>query len=200
LAEPFTQADARHAELFAQHVAAALLLVELAETSEELTASRLVLADQVKQLEALNRIKDEFIANVSHELRTPLTAVVGNLATVNGGVQIPDEVRVELLHAAERQARRLGDLLENLLAASRLVGEDPAVVAQPIDVRSFLQEIAAVLRSRAPRRSIAMRVRGTPSIVSDPTLLYRILFNLGDNALKYSDGRVGLTARVRGSW
>jgi signal transduction histidine kinase/PAS domain-containing protein len=195
-ANPFTPADARRAELFSQHIAAAILLVELAEAGEELVGNRLVLAEQVKKLEALNRIKDEFIANVSHELRTPLTAVLGNLATVNGGADIPAEIREELLEAAERQARRLGELLENLLAASRLVGEEPAVVVEQIDVRSFLNEIAAVLRSRAPKRTISVRVRGTPVVQSDPTLLYRILYNLGDNALKYSDDRVSLAARV----
>src|SRR5205814_2721013 len=177
---------ARRAELFAQHVAAALLLVELAGIGEELSDSRRVLAEQVKQLESLNRIKDDFIANVSHELRTPLTAVLGSLATVTRGPVIPVEIREELLEAAERQARRLGELLENLLAASRLVGQEPAVMAEEIDVRSFLQEIAAVLRSRAPGRSIGLRVRGSPVVTTDPTLLYRILYNLGDNALKYS--------------
>jgi two-component system sensor histidine kinase SenX3 len=196
-ANPFTPADARRAELFSQHIAAAILLVELAEAGEELAGNRLVLAEQVKKLEALNRIKDEFIANVSHELRTPLTAVLGNLATVNGGADIPPDIKDELLEAAERQARRLGELLENLLAASRLAGEEPAVVVEEIDVRAFLNEIAAVLRSRAPGRSIAVRVRGTPLVQSDPTLLYRILYNLGDNALKYSDDRVSLAARVR---
>jgi signal transduction histidine kinase len=197
-AQPFTHADARRAELFAQHITAALLLVELAEAGEELTGSRLVLAEQVKQLESLNRIKDEFIANVSHELRTPLTAVLGNLATLNRPIEIPDDVRAELLGAAERQARRLGELLENLLAASRLAGEDPAIVAQEIDVRSFLQEITAALRSRAPGRSVTQRVKGSPVVISDPTLLYRVLFNLGDNALKYSDGPVSLAAHAVG--
>jgi signal transduction histidine kinase len=195
-ANPFTPADARRAELFSQHIAAAILLVELAEAGEELAGNRLVLAEQVKKLEALNRIKDEFIANVSHELRTPLTAVLGNLATVTRGEGIPQDIKEELLEAAERQARRLGELLENLLAASRLAGEEPAVMVEEIDVRSFVNEIAAVLRSRAPGRSIAVRVRGTPVVRSDPTLLYRILYNLGDNALKYSDDRVSLSARV----
>jgi signal transduction histidine kinase len=198
-AAPFTPADARRTELFAQHVTATLLLVELAEAGEELASSRLVLAEQVKQLEALDSIKDEFIANVSHELRTPLTAVLGNLATLNRPIAIPEDIRAELMVAAERQARRLGELLENLLAASRLVGEDPAIVAQEIDVRSFLQEIAAALRARGPGRSVSLRVKGGPVVISDPTLLYRVLFNLGDNALKYSDGAVSIGARVSGA-
>ena len=90
----------------------------------------------------------------------------------------------------------MGELLENLLAASRLAGAEPAVATEEIDVRGFLQEIAATLRARAPHRSIRTRVTGTPVVTSDPTLLYRVLYNLGDNALKYSDGPVSLSARV----
>ncbi len=151
---------------------------------------------RMHQLEAMNRIKDEFVANASHELRTPLTAVLGSLATIARGADLPDEVRRELLDAAERQARRLGELLENLLAASRLAGAEPAVATEEVDVRSFVHEIAGTLRSRAPHRTIRVRVTGTPVVTSDPTLLYRVLYNLGDNALKYSDGPVALGARV----
>jgi signal transduction histidine kinase len=45
---------------------------------------------------------------------------------------------------------------------------------------------------------VTLRVRGTPGLTSDPTLLYRVLYNIGDNALKYSDGPVALAARVSG--
>src|SRR5205085_11591720 len=94
----------------------------------ELAESRSLLADQVEKLEELNRLKDEFVANVSHELRTPLTAIIGNVMTVAGlGDMLGAEERRELLIAAERQAKRLAELLENLLAESRLAGDDPMV-------------------------------------------------------------------------
>jgi signal transduction histidine kinase len=150
----------------------------------------------VMQLRAQDRIKDAFVANVSHELRAPLTVILGSIGTIARGVDLPQEVRVELLEAADRQARRLGELLENLLASSRLAGAAPAVAAEDIDVRSFLHEIASTLRARAPGRTIRARSTGTPIVTSDPTLLYRVLSNLGDNALKYSDGPVSLAART----
>ena len=188
-APPFTQEDARRAELFAQHAAAAFLLIELA-------GSRRLLAEKVEQLERLNRYKDDFVARASHELRTPLTAVIGNVMTVAGlGDMLGAVERRELLVAAERQARRLGELLENLLAESRLSGDDPALNPVEVDVRAFVDEVADTLRSRAPGRDVVARVTGRPVIVTDRTLLYRILSNLGDNALKYSDGPVRLAAR-----
>ena len=186
---PFVALDARRAELFAQHVALSLLLTEVAQ-------SRRLLSQQVNELEDLNTLKDEFVANVSHELRTPLTAVIGNVVTVAGlGDMLSPDERAELLIAAERQAKRLAELLENLLAQSRLAGDDPAVVPVVVRLKPFLEEVADTLRFRSPERSIETEVSGPEAIVSDRTLLYRILFNLGDNALKYSDGPVHIESR-----
>jgi len=64
-------------------------------------------------------------------------------------------------------------------------------------MRPFLQEVAETLHSRAPARLIETACEDQLHWVTDWTLLYRIVFNLGDNALKYSDGPVGLAARVR---
>jgi signal transduction histidine kinase len=186
---PFTALDAHRAELFAQHVASAFLLAELAE-------GRALLSNQVEKLEELNRLKDEFVANVSHELRTPLTAIIGNVMTVAGlGDMLGADERRELLIAAERQAKRLAELLENLLAESRLIGDEPAVVPVRVEIGPFLEEVGDTLRFRAPDRQIEIKASGRMEIVTDRTLLYRILFNLGDNALKYSDGPVRLVAK-----
>jgi signal transduction histidine kinase len=195
---PFTAADARRAELFAQHVGLAFLLMELADTSGELAASRRALSLQVERLEDLNRFKDEFVANVSHELRTPLTAVLGNVSTALHLNDLPEGERRGLLEAAERQAKRLAAMMENLLDESRLSGEEPPLVPLRIDAGQFVEEVAETLRSRAPGRVVETDAAGDLMLVSDTTLLYRILFNFGDNALKYSDGPVRYVARPDG--
>jgi signal transduction histidine kinase len=186
---PFLPEDARRAGLFGQHVGSAFLLRELAE-------KRALLATQVEQLQGLNRLKDEFVASVSHELRTPLTAIIGNVDTLaRRGDRMSEGDRQRFLESAERQARRLAELLENLLAESRLLGGYPEVVPVPLTVASFLEEVAETLRSRAPARAVRTACPASLALVTDRTLLYRILFNLGDNALKYSEGPVELAAR-----
>lgn len=192
----FTPKDARRAELFGQHVMSVLLLTELSATSKELADSRRALADQVEQLESLNRMKDEFVANVSHELRTPLTAVIGNVATVaRSGDALSEADRHDLLDAAERQAKRLAEMLENLLTTSRLADTDLPLSPVAVELGAFLGEVAAALQARAVRRAVEVATDPDLYLTTDPTLLYRILFNLGDNALKYSDGPVHVTAR-----
>jgi signal transduction histidine kinase len=185
---PFVPLDAHRAELFAQHLASTFLLRELAE-------SRRRLSEQVVQLEDLNRLKDEFVASVSHELRTPLTAIIGSVVTVATlGDMLSADSRREMLTGAERQAKRLAELLENLLAESRLTRGDAALAPVRVEIGPFVEEVAETLRFRAPDRVIETATDGTV-VFTDRTLLYRILFNLGDNAIKYSDGRVSLTSR-----
>jgi signal transduction histidine kinase len=188
---PFMPLDAHRAEVFAQHLASAFLLMELGE-------SRTLLAEQVEKLEDLNRLKDEFVASVSHELRTPLTAIIGSVVTVATlGDMLSAESRREMLTGAERQAKRLAELLENLLAESRLTSGDPVVAPVRVEVGPFVEEVAETLRFRAPGRVVETATDDTV-VYTDRTLLYRILFNLGDNAIKYSDGRVTLTSRADG--
>jgi signal transduction histidine kinase len=188
----FTAKDTHRAELFAHHVASVFLL-------NELTEGRRLLSEQVEKLQELNQLKDEFVANVSHELRTPLTAIIGSVMTVAGLGDMLDPVeRREMLIGAERQAKRLAELLENLLAESRLMGDGPALVPTWVKVQPFLDEIADTIRFRAPGRVIVISASPHLEVVTDRTLLDRILFNLGDNAIKYSDGPVRFLAEPDG--
>jgi len=189
---PFLAKDARRASLFGQHLGSAFLLRELAE-------KRTLLARQVQQLESLNRLKDDFVASVSHELRTPLTAIIGNVDLLwRHADSLSDGDRQQLLASSDRQAKRLKELLENLLAESRLLGGDPDIVRVSVEAGHLLEEVADVLRSRAPGRIVETTCGPGLQVITDRTLLYRILFNLGDNALKYSDGPVSLSARRAG--
>ncbi|MCA1726809.1 MAG: HAMP domain-containing histidine kinase, partial [Actinobacteria bacterium] len=100
--------------------------------------------------------------------------------------------------AAERQAKTLAELLENLLADSRLRGDDPALLVSRVDVGPFVEEVATALRFKGPGRTIEARGARHTVVLTDRTLLYRVLINLGDNALKYSDGPVRITAGADG--
>jgi signal transduction histidine kinase len=186
---PFTALDAHRAELFAQHVASVFLLAELAE-------GRALLSNQVEKLEELNRLKGRVRGQRVPRASDPAHRDHRQRDDRGGpGGHARADERRELLIAAERQAKRLAELLENLLAESRLIGDEPAVVPVRVEIGPFLEEVGDTLRFRAPDRQIEIKASGRMEIVTDRTLLYRILFNLGDNALKYSDGPVRLVAK-----
>ncbi len=151
------------------------------------------------ELHRLLTVRQEFVANASHELRTPIAAVQ-SLAEVLEGGALDDPPRAR--HFTERildNTRRLGALLDDMLALSRL-DEAPVrgEVAGPVAVLGLLTAAAARLEPLAARKGIALTVRapeGLTALCSESHMLGAIA-NLVDNAIKFTPegGRVELEA------
>ncbi len=170
------------------------------ELLEELAAEASNALDHallVARLQAANRRKDDFVAAVSHELRTPLGAVESSLATVaQRGSKLDAGTRRSLLTTAERQARRARDLLEKLLAASRL--EAPAAEGVAVRLDALAAEVVEDLADQARRHTVELAFGAElPTVRSDPWRLRQILGNLLANALKYAPAGSTITLRGR---
>jgi len=175
----FNEEDLKPFETLARQASTAFENARLVHRLEEALA---------RQTE-INRMKDDFISTVSHELRTPLTIVQGFLSTVlNKSERFSAEQEHDFLVAAERGAKRLGELIEQILVAARIEsgrGElTSAPVVLPAMVRSVIEEL--VPRQNGHRIRIELP-EAFPVLVTDGGRLYRILANLLDNAFKYSD-------------
>jgi signal transduction histidine kinase len=149
----------------------------------------------------MSRLKDDFVATVSHELRTPLTSVKGYIKTMlSNEVELsPDEQR-DFLERADRAAERLRALIEDLLFASRIESSHPALGENALSIASVVDR---VVEERAPAledpgRLEVVGTRGLPLLRTDEEHVHRILGNLVDNAIKYSDGIVTISARRDG--
>jgi PAS domain S-box-containing protein len=154
------------------------------------------------RLRELGRIKDDFVANVSHELRTPLTTVVGNtemLLDGDAGALSPAQER--LLHAIDRNARRLQTLVGDLLMLSRIQNGRITLTARPVVVQDVVQ---AALAAAAPQRAsqavhLELDLPAEPLVVDgDPEDLARMVGNVLGNALKFTPagGRVAVRLDV----
>jgi signal transduction histidine kinase len=153
----------------------------------------------VARLQAANRRKDDFVDAVAHELRGPLGSVETALATVaQRGRRLDATTRQSLLDTAGRQARRALDLLDNLLAATRL--EAPPAERVPVQLGALAAEVAEVvddLADHAGRHTVELAFGAdVPTVLSDPWRLRQILGNLLANALKYAPA--GSTVTLRG--
>ena len=84
------------------------------------------------------------------------------------------------------------------MATSRLADQDPPLVPMDVELSAFAEEIAEGLRQRAIDREVVVEAPDRIEVTTDRTLLYRILYNLGDNAMKYSDRDVRIRVRRDG--
>jgi signal transduction histidine kinase len=140
----------------------------------------------VVELRELSRKKGDFVAMVSHELRTPLTTIIGFAKTLQQRPIADDPtLRDESVGAIERQGDRLLRLVENLLTASRLENEGLRLRVETVVFGEVCSEVVEGLLSGAERIRLIIPA-DLPRLLTDRSLLGRVLANLVDNALKYS--------------
>jgi signal transduction histidine kinase len=142
----------------------------------------------ITERKKLDQLKDEFIGLVSHELRTPLTVISGCLSTLitewdrlsSGEVQ-------QLFKDALLESESLSHLIENLLELSRAQAQQLSLYSEPTDVKTLVKETIRKIKRQAPsHRFVTSIPDNLPSIDGDPLRIERILYNLLDNAAKYS--------------
>jgi PAS domain S-box-containing protein len=162
-------------------------------------ASRSAVVD-VTERKKLDRLKDEFIGLVSHELRSPLTVIIGAVNTVlSEAAHLSQEETHQLLRDAASEAESLSHLLGNLLELSRAQAERLFLHAEPISVERVIQDaVDRIRRQSSVHRFVVDLPSGLPPVHADQLRLERILYNLLENALKYSSrgGEIRVSAKL----
>ena len=162
----------------------------------------LVLAQDLSEERRLNDVRRDFVANVSHELKTP----VGALSLLAEAVQAADQDIAQARHFASRmqlEARRLTDLIADLVELSRVQGDAPLRNSKPVQVQDIINEAVDSMKISAEKRGIQVNVASDAnigSIFGDEAQLVTALRNLVSNAINYSpEGtKVGVGARRAG--
>jgi len=149
---------------------------------------------QLQRARKLTRLRSDFVSQVSHELRTPLTQIRMFAETLRLGRVRSDAEGRRSLDIIDREARRLGHLVENILQFSR--GErgtlELARTVQPLAplVREVVEELGPLMESRGARVRVRLADDGGDRIEAavDAGGFRQILLNLLDNAVKYGPG------------
>jgi signal transduction histidine kinase len=182
--------------------AAERFAAELETRNIELTKQTELLADQKSQLEEMNRLKSELMANITHELRTPLNAVIGYAELMEGGAYGElNEEQHENLQAIVESARGLLDLITQILDRAKMEAGQMGLVVSDVDIGSLLTEAAQTAQVLAREKPLKIGL-GLPEggIVhsTDEAKLQQIVTNLVSNAVKFTEeGRVDLLATRR---
>ncbi len=149
----------------------------------------------VSRLRTIEEMKDDFVSNMTHELKTPIAiAYSANDALLNYDTSNDPDKKTKYLTIANKQLKRLGELVENILAMS--VERRKAMKLRPEDIplREFVEEIAAAQRMRGDKNiTINVNVADNIIVEADTTHLANVLNNLIDNAIKYSDESVEIS-------
>ena len=158
------------------------------------------LAKQRDQLQEMNRLKSEFLANISHELRTPLNAIIGYCELIADGIYGTVNLdQTSALAGIDESGKNLLSLINQILDLAKVESGKMTVYLETVDLdevaRSVIAEAAAIAKDRPYRVSLSgtsgLRLR------TDGAKVKQILTNLVSNAVKFTlKGRVDVTIRA----
>ena len=160
----------------------------------------LVLFHDITELKKMDQVRRDFVANVSHELRTPLSILRGYIETLLDSPETSREELSRILRVMERHSKRLDLLAGDLLTLAQLESANPHLQLGDIHLSSFLREVIHDLEKKLANKHLQLLVDISPDlppIHADRTRLQEALYNLIDNAVKYSRerGEIRLSAR-----
>jgi two-component system, OmpR family, phosphate regulon sensor histidine kinase PhoR len=162
----------------------------------------LVLFHDITELKKMDQVRRDFVANVSHELRTPLSILRGYIETLLDTPKTPREELTRILRVMKHHSDRLELLVEDLLTLAQLESGNPNLQTGTVDLSSFLPEMVRdwekKLTGKQLKIIVDVPIEFSP-ICADRTRLQEALYNLLDNAVKYSRerGEIRLSARQR---
>src|SRR4029078_5881518 len=130
-------------------------------------------------------MRRDFVANVSHELRTPIAAVASAAETLRRSALRDPEASVRFVDMIERTARRLHELVEDVLDLSRIESKEFKPRADAVDIAPIAAQVIGTFRERIDRKKLSVTgavAPGTPPVTGDHRAIEQVLANLVENA------------------
>ena len=147
----------------------------------------------LRQQKRLTQLKNEFISNVTHELKTPITTVGVAVEALSSFNALEDpEKTAEYLDISRQELNRLSILVDRVLKMSLFERKEPDLKLEHLDIADMLQEILNSMKLQFEKASAQVQLHishGSYSLKGDRIHLTSVVYNLIDNALKYSTGK-----------
>ncbi|MBM4404678.1 MAG: HAMP domain-containing protein [Chloroflexi bacterium] len=165
----------------------------------------LVLAQDLTEIQRLEAMRKDFVANISHELRTPLASVKAAVETLEGGALQDQAAAKDFLSRINVEVDHLTEIVQQLLDLSRIETGRVQFDLAPRAAAELIREAVHRIQPQAERLGLQVNVdlaEGLPAVVADSAAIHRVLMNLLDNAMKYTpkERSVSVTARVSGAF
>lgn len=174
-----------HSEIRCQrHEAEYQLDFSRIESDGQTLGAALLVFDITQQAQAA-RARREFTANVSHELKTPLQSIMGSAELIENGIVKPEDLPRFVGHI-RTEAARLLSLIDDIIHLSQM-DDEAHLSMEPVDLYAITHEAVDAIQNAAAFKNIAIQFHGSPVLVSGvPRLLFELVYNLCDNAVKYN--------------
>lgn len=182
-----------------------LIFIEAAELARRFSNAFRTIETMSDKLIALDRLKDEFLANTSHELKTPLHGIMNlSQSVLERAASRLNDVERENLEAVVSVARRLANLINDILDFSKLKNGEIVLRRKAVALGPLVSVVLEVFRHMAGDKQVVF-VDGLqdnlPDVDADEDRLAQILYNLIGNALKFTEqGEIRVTAEARDGW
>jgi two-component system phosphate regulon sensor histidine kinase PhoR len=161
---------------------------------------KLLISRDITQLERVETMRRDFIANVSHELRTPLTVVGGFLETMIDVGEMDEEQRRDYFRLMQDQTRRMQRLVEDLLTLSRLEGPQTTLAEEHVDMPRLMQLLHSdAVSLSGGRHRVTLEAVAPQGLTGSESELHSAFGNLISNAIRYTPegGEIALRWEMR---
>lgn len=153
---------------------------------EELTPLLVAMDQRNKEKDAVSNMRKEFSANVSHELKTPLTSISGYAEIMKNGLVRPEDIPT-FSERIYKEARRLINLVEDIIKLSKLDEESVELEKEDVDLYGLCREIVSRLAPQTHMRHVQVIVEGESVLYHGiRQILDEMIYNMIENAIKYN--------------
>ena len=147
---------------------------------------KLLLSQDVSQIEKTDSMRRDFVANVSHELKTPLTVLSGFLETVQE-LELNESERAKFLDMMSIQTERMKTLVQDLLTLAKLEGNPEPPINQLVPMENILQRVIVDAEGLSQgKHQIDLQIKSIKNLLGDDQELYSAFSNLVSNAVRYT--------------
>lgn len=171
------------------------VIIEPIQEDAAAVGGAVLLVRDVTEIKDAERMRRDFVANVSHELRTPLSIFRGYLETLLDNPKQPPDELLRILETMERHSKRLSSLVEDVLSLAQLEASELNLQLEELDLSHCVLSVVRDWRNKFDRKQLAVTVDVQPQIVitADGVRIQEVLYNLIDNAVKYSNPKGSIT-------
>ena len=153
--------------------------------SDDKNCGMVVLAFDITEQVNAEKHRQEFTANVSHELKTPLQSIIGSAELMENGIVKEEDIPRFIGHI-RKEASRLVFLIDDIIRLSEL-DEGAEMPHEDVSLKVLAEEVCETLADAAKLNDVSLEVTGDDGVVNGVRrLLYEIVYNLCDNAIKYN--------------